>query len=332
VFELSNIRYRLPDSIERVVVFSPHPDDETLGCGGTIALYAEKITFTVVALSNGEAVNIEERNKAELWQRELKEAMKLLSVRDIVFLNIPDEKFQQYRKEMKQKLSEIYRDKTPDMVFAPSPFDIHPDHEATAQACIELGEQFPSVKIAFYEVYNPGRFNTLIDIGSVVELKRKALRKYHYSMLKKDDIFISSALSLNRARSVFPLRDSWYEAFWITENPGEGIPLFPEDRLLTALRSADTLIHNIRSIEGEVAVKEEELQNRESQIQDLTRQISTSGKAPDELTQKLALIEESLFWRIAGKFYRFRDSLFPQGTKVRTLYNRIVSVIKRTYS
>jgi hypothetical protein len=100
-------------------------------------------------------------------------------------------------------------------------------------------------------------------------------------MLKKDDIFISSALSLNRARSVFPLKDSWYEAFWISENPGEGIPLLPEDRLLTTLRSADTLIHHIRSIEGEVAAKEEELQKRDNQIQDLTRQLGTSGKNPD---------------------------------------------------
>jgi hypothetical protein len=218
------------------------------------------------------------------------------------------------------------------MVFVPSPFDIHPDHETTAQVCIELSEHFPSVRIAFYEVYNPGRFNTLIDIGRVADVKKEALRKYHYSLLKKDDIFISSALSLNRARSVFPMRDSWYEAFWITENPGEGIPLLPEDRLLTALRSGDTLIHHIRSIEGEVAVKEEELQKQERQIQDLARQLCNRGKNADELREKLALIEESLFWRIAGKFYRFRDTLLPPGTKGRDFYNRIVSVIKRTHS
>ncbi len=265
---LKDIRYELPD-IKRALVLSPHPDDETLGCGGTIALYSASIAFTVVALSLGEAVNIEEDNKAVLRKTELENAMKVLGVRDIVYLNIPDGEFQQNKEEIKEKLTKLYRDKNPDIVFSPSPTDIHPDHEAAANVCIELSREFPAVKTAFYEIYNQNRFNTLIDIGRVIDIKKEALGKYHYSMLKKEDVFISSCLSLNRAKAIFTLNDSYYEAFRICDNPADISPLPPEDRLLNSLKTADLLIHRLRVFESEIKEKDEEIQKLSSKIKEI---------------------------------------------------------------
>ena len=143
--ELSDIRYELPD-VKRALVFSPHPDDETLGCGGTIALYADKIDFTVVALSNGEAVDIPEDNKGELRKKELADAVKILGVRDIIFLNLPDGRFEENSDQIQKKISEICSRKDPELIFAPSPIDSHPDHRETAKACIELTKTFPSAE------------------------------------------------------------------------------------------------------------------------------------------------------------------------------------------
>src|SRR5690554_4503385 len=51
-----------------ILVASPHPDDETLGCGGLIARCAQlNIPVTVLAMTNGEASHPGDAN----WQQKL---------------------------------------------------------------------------------------------------------------------------------------------------------------------------------------------------------------------------------------------------------------------
>ena len=307
--ELKGILYELPD-VERALILSPHPDDETLGCGGTIALYSERVDFTVIALSDGEAVNVSRDNKADLRKGELEDAMKILGVRDIIFFHVPDGQFRHHRNEIREKLSELFMLKKPQVVFSPSPFDVHPDHTETALACIELAERFPSIKLVFYEVYNPIRFNTLIDIGKVVETKKEALAKYHYSMLEKEDIFTSAVLSLNRFRSLFTLRDSYYEAFWVL-NTSQGLsdiidwftcsisPPSPEDRLLSTIRVADSLVYQMRTAEGEV-------KERDGLIERLTSDLHKKEETISDLQNQIKLMEESVFRKIARKFHSIK--------------------------
>jgi LmbE family N-acetylglucosaminyl deacetylase len=326
---MNTIRFTLPD-VARALVLSPHPDDETLGCGGTIALYSEKIDFTVAAISNGEAVDIPEKDRAALRRKEFAEAMKILGVRNSVFLDFPDGKFSHYSEEIEKKLSELYSSLKPQIVFSPSPFDPHPDHREIALSCIRLAAGFPLVKVAFYEVYGPLRFNTLIDIGNAIDTKKNALSSYRFSMLKKEDIFIEANLALNRSRSLLPLRDSFYEAFWAPDSPMElfdlvswatygAVPLSPEDRLLTTLKVADSLIVHIRAMEIEKAEKD-------SVIDGLRRQ---ADEREARLEENMKTVERSFFWRLARKFYRLRDALFPEGTKSRRVYEKLVGNIKR---
>ncbi|MBI5675724.1 MAG: PIG-L family deacetylase [Nitrospirae bacterium] len=329
--ELNGIRYEFSD-IERAIILSPHPDDETLGCGGTIALYSERVDFTVIVLSDGEAIDIAEDNKADLRKEELKDAMKIIGVRDIIFLHVPDGQFQQHKDEIRGKLSELFILKKPQMVFSPPLFDLHSDHRETAIVCIELIERFPSVKIAFYEVYNPIRFNTLIDIGKVVETKKDALAKYHYSMLKKEDIFISSVLSLNRFRSFFTLRDSFYEAFWLSEaipNISDMTEWFTysvstpssEDRLLSSIRAADSLLYLMRIAEGKS-------KENSSLVDRLTSEMSRKDEAIFELHKQIHLMETTIFWRLARKFHKMKDKMLPEDTQRRLLYDKIVCALK----
>lgn len=137
--------------------------------------------------------------------------------------------------------------------------------------CIELVEKFPSIKIAFYEIYNPIRFNTLIDISKGIDTKKEALSKYHYGMLKKKDIFITSILSLNRFRSLFTLKDSYYEAFWIPDtipNPLDIIDWFthslfpqPEDKLLRNLKVLNSTVYQIKIAEDKLKERDEVIWN-----------------------------------------------------------------------
>jgi N-acetylglucosamine malate deacetylase 1 len=315
---MNEIRYMLPD-VERALVLSPHPDDETLGCGGIIALYSGKVDFTVVAVSNGEAVNIPEQDKIGLRREEFSRAMNILGVRDFVFLDFPDGKFSLHSEKIMTKISELYASFKPQIVFSPSPFDPHSDHREIAQSCIMLAARFPSVKVAFYEVYGSLRFNTLLDIGPVIDIKQKALSQYHFSMLKKESIFIEANRALNRSRSLFPLRASFYEAFWIPDSPKElfdfalwatygTAPSSPEDRLLSTLSVADRLIDEIRNLELRTT-------ERNAVIDELQLRLGEKKSEIEDLEAHLKMIERSLLWRLSLKIYKLRDALFRDGRK-----------------
>jgi N-acetylglucosamine malate deacetylase 1 len=329
--ELIDIRYELPE-IKRALVLAPHPDDETLGCGGTISLYAGRIAFTVVTLSNGEAVDIPEDNKGKLRKKEHLDALEILGVKDVVLLELPDGRFRENRDLIKKKFSEIFLMKNPELVFSPSPYEAHPDHRETAMACIDSVKTFPSVKIAFYEIYNPVRFNTLIDISQRLDTKRDALKKYHYSMLKKEDMFAASSIALNRFRSLFTLLDSYYEAFWIPDAvPGpseisswctyDALPAMPEEKLLDTIRIADSLISQVRQIENEA-------EKKDSVIRDLKAEVAGQKETIAKLDEQVRMIEKSLFWKLAGRLHKARDVALPQGTGIRNLYKKIISSLK----
>jgi LmbE family N-acetylglucosaminyl deacetylase len=329
--ELTDFVCGFPD-VERALVLAPHPDDETLGCGGTIALYSGRIDFTIVAVSNGEAVNIPEENKSSLRKKEFQKAAGTLGAKTLIFLDIPDGNFSDHRNSLRGKLSDLFAAQRPQLVFVPSPIDPHPDHRETALACMELALSYPALRVAFYEIYNPTRFNVLIDIGPVIETKKQALLHYHYSMLKQEEIFIASNLGLNKSRSVFTLRDSYYEAFWMpssTPGPEDVVRWFtsdlqvstPEDRLLDNLRVADALVHEVRMLEAKGAEKEK-----------IAEQLAADLREKEEVIASLRghvlLMESGLLHRSARRYYLLRDTLLPEGTSRRRLYNRVAGLFR----
>src|SRR5690348_632327 len=76
-----------------VLVIAPHPDDESIGCGGTICAHAgHGDRVTVVFLTSGE-LGLRELTKEEAWRvRELEaeKAADILGVASVTFLRRPD--------------------------------------------------------------------------------------------------------------------------------------------------------------------------------------------------------------------------------------------------
>lgn len=125
---------------ERVVVVSPHPDDEVLGCGGLLSLCAARpIPILIVSVTDGE--NCYPGN--ECWppsrvsltrKWELSQALLALgiAVPDIVSLEVPDGQVAAHESQLTDAL-ELHLRST-DAVFVPWSRDGHPDHEATSRA------------------------------------------------------------------------------------------------------------------------------------------------------------------------------------------------------
>jgi len=81
----------LPECKE-IIILAPHPDDEALGCAGTLALLnQEGVSSTVVFLTDGECLN--GAPSAEVAAARRAEALRcseMLGCREPVFLGLPD--------------------------------------------------------------------------------------------------------------------------------------------------------------------------------------------------------------------------------------------------
>lgn len=124
----------------RVVVLAAHPDDETLGVGGTVQLLHESgAEVTVVVATDGEAAfpALGPSERAELGARrrdEMRAAMRDLGGGglELVFLGLPDSGLA----DCEERLTELLRDRLSgaDCVLLPWPSDPHPDHATVGRA------------------------------------------------------------------------------------------------------------------------------------------------------------------------------------------------------
>jgi len=226
-----------PPQGERAIVFAPHPDDETLGCGGTIRLLVQsKKEVKVVFLTSGNMADPAHRlsevaagnnnitEYALLREKEAVKAMSVLGVSDYEFLRFPDRELSGHYQSVFEELLRIMKQYQPDTIYSPSMLELHPDHRTTAALSFDLQRNMredaggpEKVRVVLYEVTIPIRPNTLIDITSSYRHKRRAIKKYK-SQLKLYD-YLGYITSLNKTRTLTVQETRYAEAFWMTERP-----------------------------------------------------------------------------------------------------------------
>lgn len=215
-------RYKktLPDS-RNILVLAPHSDDETLGCGGAILLHKKaKASVSVAVLTDGSGVNVSAPDVKGLRRSEAEEAAKILGIDRQFFFDIPDMCLKDHLTSARKEVFELINRIQPDLVYAPSPLDFHPDHRSTFHIASEILRR--GIPVAFYEIYAPVRFNLLLDISGVLDTKEQALIAYHISLLGVQSHFIDAMKGLSHYRGFHEVGGGTarsYEAFWLTETP-----------------------------------------------------------------------------------------------------------------
>jgi len=127
----------------RVVVVAPHPDDDAIGCGGTLARLAGRgARIGVVYVTDGAASHPKSKRFPPSVLRDVREAeacaaLRRLGVRgEPEFLRAPDSGLAQLetdkRRELVAAVARRIARLRANVVFAPWPRDPHPDHVATA--------------------------------------------------------------------------------------------------------------------------------------------------------------------------------------------------------
>lgn len=182
---------------EVVLAMAPHPDDEVLGCGGSIARHIEvgRQVF-VVYLSSGEhgSADCPPAELGPLREQEAAEAVGVLGVPDanLRFLRFPDGGINPGAPEQVGAVTATLRELRPDLLYLPHPDDASFDHRAAFTLCWRAATMAGSrnlprwgtrphwvTAILGYEVWSPiSQPAYLEDISEVLERKLAALACY----------------------------------------------------------------------------------------------------------------------------------------------------------
>ena len=213
----------------RVVVFAPHPDDEVIGCGGTIAAHVNAAdTVSIVYLTSGEAgsLNVLPDEVRVIREAEARQGAERLGVKDLVFLRFPDG-YLDFSPDLLHTLVKLIREKKPDAVYLPHAQEGPRDHRVTYELVLEAvrraggpwfqdcgAEPWPVKYVLAYEVWTPIVSPTYYkDITPWIDLKTAALR-CHASQVS-GIAYDEAVRCLNRYRGILSGVGEYCEAFQV---------------------------------------------------------------------------------------------------------------------
>ena len=120
---------------QRVLVVAPHPDDEALGCAGTILLHAAAGDRVCAAIATDGRRSRAIPDPAEMSrqrQREATEAASLMRLDRLAWIGLPEGEWSV--PELSHALGALIEEFDPGILYAPSRIDFHPEHLKVAQA------------------------------------------------------------------------------------------------------------------------------------------------------------------------------------------------------
>tara|TARA_B100000795_G_C22806425_1_gene445205 strand:- start:5543 stop:6217 length:675 start_codon:yes stop_codon:yes gene_type:complete len=123
-------------NIKKVVIIAPHPDDETLGVGGTIKRLIQNNVKVSILIVSGHMPPLYSSKVYEKTLKECKRVFKYLGVTDYEFLDIPATKLNEIStSDLNSKINNFVAKRKPDTIFIPFP-DRHIDHRIIFDSAI----------------------------------------------------------------------------------------------------------------------------------------------------------------------------------------------------
>ena len=185
----------------KILVISPHPDDETLGCGGTILRHkdiGDKIYWLII--TNIDIKNGWDKGIIEKRQREIEIVKEMYGFEKTFKLDYPTAKLDITPiQEIVKSISEVILEIEPGIIYLPNHSDVHTDHQITFKAAYSCTKNFryPFIrKILMYETLSETEFtpslpenifipNVFVDITKYFEKKLEIFKIYKSEVMKE---------------------------------------------------------------------------------------------------------------------------------------------------
>jgi LmbE family N-acetylglucosaminyl deacetylase len=182
-----------------ILIIAAHPDDEVLGCGGTIAKLAQKghdVYIAIIGEGLTSRYNQRENVDPDLVN-ELKDcsrqASQLLGAKEVFFHDFPDNRFDTVPLlEVIKRIEKLIESVRPQVIYTHHGGDLNIDHVVTHRAVLTATRPSASHKIneiyafevpsstewAFGQFAPAFRSNVFVDIGNTLEIKIRAMQIY----------------------------------------------------------------------------------------------------------------------------------------------------------
>lgn len=183
---------------DRILVVAPHPDDESIGCGGLMLKYGAQCD--VLILTDGRkgydsSVQTDEEGLVKQRALELRNATNLAGITSIYMLGIPDGK-------LLEQADKVYSfDIKPyDSIFVPNHLERHKDHAPILKIFERMNRnQKAKARIYEYEVWSPIASPTdVLNLEGLMEQKLEMVHQYQSQIRFLDYEGMTEALNRYR--------------------------------------------------------------------------------------------------------------------------------------
>ena len=186
--------------MNKIVVISPHPDDETLGCGGTLLKHLENgdnIYWIIVTKISG--TNDCNDDKIKIRNKEINIVANIYKFKKVFKCEFLTAQLDECStKDLVKKISSFINEISPNIIYMPFKGDIHSDHGIVFDAVATCTKSFryPSVKrVLCYETLSETDFsidptqirfspNVFVNITDYIDKKIDIMKVYKSEMGK----------------------------------------------------------------------------------------------------------------------------------------------------
>lgn len=157
----------------RVLILAPHTDDGELGCGGAISKFVECGMDVYYAAFSVAEKSVPDEFPKDVLEIEVKKAMAVLGVpkTNLMIYRYEVRTFSYRRQDILEDIVSLRNELQPDLIFMPSPNDLHQDHKVVAEEAIRAFKRFTI--LGYEEPWNNISFNTV----SFIPLEEKHIKK-----------------------------------------------------------------------------------------------------------------------------------------------------------
>jgi len=220
---------------QKILVIAPHPDDDLIGCGGSMAKHLTNgNTVYVIYVTYGNAENSEYplEEFTEIRKAETLSAAKVIGLKEEDLFFLGEYPWKLNLERVRFALLELVRKIQPNLCCIPHLDDVHADHRIVGQVALDAismapgkwfrpcgssWNSFPAPTILAYEVWTPlSSPSYLEDITAFLEKKMEALREHKTQAI---DRYEAAYRGMNAYRGAMHGTGKYAEAFQVIRIP-----------------------------------------------------------------------------------------------------------------
>ena len=183
--------------MSRVLVIAPHPDDETLGCGGTLFKHKANnddiFWFIVTGISADTGWPVDKVKKRE---KSINNVKKNYGFSQVFNLQLPSTRLDILPfSDLIGEITNVYKEISPEIIYMPFNHDVHTDHQIIAKAFNSTFKWFRYphiIRVLMYETLSETDFNFIenkkfcpnvfVNISKYIDMKIEAMSIYNDEM------------------------------------------------------------------------------------------------------------------------------------------------------